>query len=93
MLIDNGSNIELRIPLIPNITDTDSNINDIIQFILSLGGLPGVILLVYNPLNLDKLDRYCLDNPLTRLKIQPKNKLLEIKQRFIDRGINAAISE
>jgi len=92
-LIAGGNNIELRIPLIPNITDTQTNLADIIQFILSLSAIPKVILLAYNPLNRDKLDRFCLENTLSKLKIQSKQKLLEIKQKFIDQGINTAIGE
>lgn len=92
-LIAGGSNIELRIPLIPGITDTATNINDIIQFIASLSTVPAVTLLAYNPLNRDKLDRFSLENPLGKLKVQSKQKLLEIKRQFLDHGINAVISE
>lgn len=92
-LIAGGSNIELRIPLIPGITDTVTNINDIIQFIASLSTVPAVTLLAYNPLNRDKLDRFSLENPLGKLKVQSKQKLLEIKRQFLDYGINAVINE
>ncbi len=92
-LIAGGSNIELRIPLIPNITDTHSNISDIIQFISSLSAIPKVILLAYNPLSRDKLDRFCLDNILSNLKIQSKRKLLDIKKQFLVRDINVALDE
>ena len=90
-LIDEGNNIELRIPLIPNITDTDSNINDIVNYISNLSRIPAVTLLAYNPLNRDKLDRFCLENPLGKLKVQSKQKLLEIKQQFVDQGINTTL--
>ncbi|MBU0528799.1 glycyl-radical enzyme activating protein [bacterium] len=92
-LIDGENNIELRIPLIPGITDTDSNISNITQFISALSIIPEVTLLTYNPLNRDKLDRFCLENPLGKLKVQPKQKLLEIKQQFVDQGINVSLGE
>jgi pyruvate formate lyase activating enzyme len=92
-LIAGGNNIELRIPLIPNITDTDSNMNDIVNYISNLGKIPAVTLLAYNPLNRDKLDRFCLENPLGKLKIQSKQKLFKIKQQFITNGINASLGE
>jgi len=92
-LIVGENNIELHIPLIPGITDTDSNISDIIQFILALSTIPAVILHAYNPLNRDKLDRFCLVNPLRKLKVQSKQKLLEIKEQFIDQGISATLGE
>ena len=92
-LIAGGNEIELRIPLIPNVTDTKSNLIDIIRFILSLSAIPRVTLLAYNPLNRDKLDRYCLENNLGKLKIQSKKNLLEVKQQFLDHGINATLGE
>ncbi len=92
-LIDEGNNVELRIPLIPGITDTDKNINQIIQFISLLSPLPNVTLLAYNPLNRDKLDKFNLINHLGKLKVQSKQKLLEIKQQFMDQGINATLGE
>jgi len=92
-LIDEWNNVELRVPLIPDITDTDKNINKIIQFISLLSPLPNVTLLAYNPLNRDKLDRFYLENPLGKLKVQSKQKLLEIKQQFMDQGINAVLGE
>ncbi len=90
-LIAGGDSIEIRIPLIPGITDADSNINDIANYISSLSIIPAVTLLAYNPLNRDKLDRFCLKNPLGKLKVQSKQKLLEIKQQFVDQGINATL--
>lgn len=92
-LIAGGNNIELRIPLIPNITDTYSNINDVVNYISNLSQIPAVTLLAYNPLNRDKLDRFHLENPLGKLKVQSKQKLLKIKQQFITQGINATLGE
>ena len=92
-MIESGKQIEIRIPLIPNITDTDINLNNLINFISSLKIKPSVILLPYNPLNRDKLDRFCLENTFGKLKIQSKKKLLEIQQQFIDHGIIAILGE
>lgn len=92
-LLAEGNKVELRIPLIPGITDTDSNINDITEFISALTPIPEVTLLTYNPLNRDKLDRFCLENPLGKLKIQSKQKLSEIKRQFAEQGIDVTLSE
>ncbi len=92
-LIENGNNIELRIPLIPNVTDTENNLNDLINFIASLKIKQPVILLPYNPLNRDKLDRFCLENKLGKLKVQSRKTLFVIKQKFIVAGIDAIIGE
>jgi len=92
-LIEKGKEIELRIPLIPDITDTDKNLEDLIKFISELKRKPAVILLPYNPLNRDKLDRFCLENKLGKLKTQPRKRLFEIKQKFVLSGIDAVIGE
>ncbi len=92
-LIDSGNQIEIRIPLIPGITDTDINLNNLIEFISSFKIKPSVILLPYNPLNRDKLDRFCLENKLGKLRVQPRKKLFVIKQRFVMSGIDATLGE
>ena len=92
-LIENGKEIELRIPLIPGVTDTDKNLDDLIQFISVLKMKPSVILLPYNALNRDKLDRFCLENKLGKLKVQSQKILFAIKQKFIVNGIDAIIGE
>jgi len=92
-LIESGKQIEIRIPLIPNITDTDINLNNLIDFISSIKIKPSVILLPYNPLNRDKLERFCMENKLGRLKVQPRKKIFAIKQRFVMNGIDAVIGE
>ena len=79
-LMDSEKEVELRIPLIPNVTDTEENLEDLIQFISSLKKKPSVILLPYNPLNSDKLDRFCLENKLGKFNVQSQKKLFAIKQ-------------
>jgi len=92
-LIDTGNDIELRIPLIPGVTDTDDNLEGIIKFISTLKKKPSVILLPYNPLNRDKLDRFSLVNKLGKLKVQSRKMLFAIKQKFIVNGVDAIIGE
>jgi len=92
-LMDNRKGVELRIPLIPSVTDTEENLEDLIQFISTLKRIPSVILLPYNPLNRDKLDRFCLENKLGKLKVQSQKKLFTIKQKFVVNGIDAIIGE
>ena len=92
-LIDCRKDIELRIPLIYGVTDTDNNLNDLINFISTLKKQLPVTLLPYNPLNQDKLDRFCLENKIGVLKMQTSERIFEIKQKFIINGIDATIGE
>ena len=92
-LIKNEKKVELRIPLISDITDNNVNLDDMIKFILSLKTKLTVILLPYNPLNRDKLDRFCLENKLGLMNVQSEKRLFSIKQKFILKGIDAIIGE
>lgn len=92
-LISLGKEIELRVPLIPDVTDTEKNIEEIVQFISNLKKRPSVTLLPYNSLNRDKLERFCLQNKLGKLKPQSQEKLFSIKQRFILQNIDANIGD
>jgi len=92
-LIECKKEIELRIPLIPDITDTDNNLENLIKFISELKCKNPVILLPYNSLNRDKLDRFYLENRLGKMKVQSDKRLFSIKQKFILNGIDAIIGE
>jgi len=92
-LIEMDKNIELRVPLIPDVTDTENNIEDIVKFISELKKKPSVTLLPYNSLNRDKLERFCMQNKLGKLKPQSQKKLFTIKQKFIVQNIDANIGD
>jgi pyruvate formate lyase activating enzyme len=92
-IINLEKDIEIRIPLIPDVTDSDKNIGDLIDFISRLKRKPTVILLPYNPLNRDKLDRFCLENKLGKLKTQSRKRLFDLKQKFVVNGLDAIVGE
>ena len=92
-LIQKGQAIEIRIPLIPDVTDTDKNINELVKFISDLKKKPSVTLLPYNSLNRDKLDRFCMTNRLGKLKPQSQKELFFIKQKFIMQNLDANIGD
>jgi pyruvate formate lyase activating enzyme len=52
-----GKEILPRVPLVPGITDTDSNLNAVADFLISCG-VDRVRLLAYNPLWPDKLEKF-----------------------------------
>jgi len=92
-LIEQKAPIELRIPLIPSVTDSEQAIDDIIQFILSLKIKLPVTLLKYNVLNRDKLDRFGLPNRLGKLTVQSKEELEAIREKFLKNNIASNFSE
>ena len=92
-LIEKNNKIDIRVPLIPGITDTEKNIDDITKFLKNILSFPKVTLLAYNPLNRDKLDRFNLVKSMGNLRVQSDKKLFEIKQQFINNEIDASIGE
>ncbi|MCP4633159.1 MAG: glycyl-radical enzyme activating protein [candidate division Zixibacteria bacterium] len=82
MLLATGKNIEIRIPVIPGITDTDIDINAIIRFVRSLNSVKAISLLPYNILVEDKCKRFNIKSKLGNLEIPSKDRINEIKERF-----------
>lgn len=58
-----GDKVTVRIPLIPEITDTDRNLEDTATFLSQLQNVRGVCLLPYNKFDREKLQRYNLGVP------------------------------
>ena len=61
-LAKRGSTIEIRIPLVPGLSDTDDNLRLVVDFLEPLPRLRRIALLPYNKLGDDKLERYGLDS-------------------------------
>ena len=57
MLAENGLNFKLRLPVIPGITDTEKNMNGILEFIDSLPFRPEIVLLPYHDAWIEKCQR------------------------------------
>lgn len=89
-LIDDQKNIRLRFPLIPGITDTKENLNQMIEFIQKLKMNLPLDLLPYNKIAESKYDRLHLENRLRKLEQQTPEKLAAIKSQFSSAGINVS---
>jgi pyruvate formate lyase activating enzyme len=90
-LLENGNNVELRLPLIPGITDTNENITQVIDYLTTLSGINDIRILPYNMLNIDKLKRFLLKNELGDLAVQKSNVINNIQERFLAMGYNVQI--
>ena len=84
-------NVKIRIPLIPDITDTNDNINGIISFLTSLKKFKDVCLLPFHNTGGGKYETLGMKNHLKGLKPCSKIKTDQIKQKFIDNGFNITI--
>ncbi len=81
-LTGTGDKVRIRIPLIPGLTDTEKNLNEIIDFIMSLKHVKGVDLLPFNILSESKYKRLNKTLPLDNVTVQTDERLDEIKNLF-----------
>lgn len=89
-LVEKGraKDISIRVPVIPGITDTEKNIGEIIDFMISLEGLNRVDLLPFHDVG-EKYSRLGRVYKLPEIKAPTRNRLEEIKTRFEQSGILA----
>lgn len=73
------ANVIIRIPLIPNITDTENNLTSIANYLMKLENINQIDLLPYNKLAEDKYRRLNQKSQLGNLETQSAEKLEEIK--------------
>ena len=83
--------VKIRIPLIPDITDTNDNINGIISFLTSLKRFKDVCLLPFHNTGEGKYETLGVKNHLKGLKPCSKIKTDQIKKKFTDNGFNITI--
>ncbi len=80
-----------RIPLIPGISDSDDNLNDVLSLLASIKGIQKVSLLPYNKLVEDKLERFHLINEIGHLRTQEKDHLEQLRFKFAEQGYDVSI--
>ncbi|HKI77930.1 MAG TPA: glycyl-radical enzyme activating protein [Ignavibacteriaceae bacterium] len=81
-LSDYGKEIRIRIPLIPGVSDTEKNLNDTINFILSIKNISGIDLLPFNELIDGKYKRLEKTLEFRNLKTQTEDELSSIHKIF-----------
>lgn len=87
---EKGFELLPRVPLIPDITDTDSNLQGIAQFLVKTGA-EKIQLLAYNPLWHEKCDKIGAENQYKNIEIMtqwiPGRKVEYSKKIFKQNGI------
>ncbi len=74
-LADRGNKIIVRIPIIPDITDSKKNLDDIAKFLMPLKNIKDICLLPYNKLGEDKRERFGIKNNLGKLMTQKNDEM------------------
>jgi len=91
LLSEIHNNIEIRIPLVPGITDTIKNLDSTLQFITSLKNIHKVTLLPYNELAISKYIKLGKEYKPGTLKTQSADTLLNLSRVFSSCGYEVKI--
>lgn len=91
LLTNLGNKVVIRIPLIPDITDTDKNIYNTVTFLSSLKNIKQIDLLPYNKIAESKYKRLNRLSKIGELQTQSSEKLLEIKSLFDPLDVKVSI--
>lgn len=90
-LSSNGKKVVLRIPIIPGITDTNNNIDRLINFISSLKNIGEVDLLPFHRTANSKYEKMKKQNKLPNIEPPAADEMNKLKDRFSALGITVKI--
>jgi pyruvate formate lyase activating enzyme len=81
-----GKDVIIRFPVIPGITDTESNVDAIISFLSSIGYIRRIDLLPYHSIARNKYERFNREYKLANLDPPSKDRMISLLERFQDEG-------
>jgi pyruvate formate lyase activating enzyme len=81
----------IRIPLIPTITDTPQNLNDIIRLLNKMPNIKNINLLPYHTIAAGKYKKLNLPNKMEGIKARIEQHNFKIKDLFSNAGFNVSI--
>jgi len=91
-LLDSGKKVRIRLPMIPGITFTETNIRQTLEYLCSLSKpVEGVDLLPYHNTASHKYERFGINNSLKDLKTVTKTDLFEAQKLFEQAGFDVKI--
>jgi pyruvate formate lyase activating enzyme len=91
MLANNGHNIIVRIPIIPNINDDAYNINQIAELAKSLPGIQRMDVLPYHKIGRDKYNRIGKENPMPETEPPTDEQVDAIVKQIEKTGLTVTI--
>jgi pyruvate formate lyase activating enzyme len=83
--------VEVRVPLIPHITDTEENISSLPMFLSSLDKVRNVVLLPYHNSAKKKYEGLDRENRMGNTPTSPTEEIDRIKKRFTECGFGVKI--
>ncbi len=91
LLVETGSDVQIRVPVVPGITDTEENLNAIADFLLSLSRILAVRLLPYHAMAEGKYERLGRNSPLTPRATPSRERMEELASLLRHRGLDTGI--
>jgi len=90
-LIHNNIPQQVRIPIIPTITSTEKNIEEIIDFLLQNNYSGTINLLPFHSIATAKYNKFGFDNKLKEMLPADEIFILKIKNTFVEKGLSQVI--
>lgn len=84
-------NIIIRFPVIPAVTDTEDNINQLIDFLQSNNGIDEINILPFHRIANHKYARFQIENKMNKTKEPTKTEIENIKNRFKSAGFKVSV--
>ena len=84
-------NIIIRFPIIPKVTDTEKNINEILDFLNSNNSINEINILPFHKIANHKYVRFQIENKMNKTKEPTKKEIADLKNRFEAEGFKVSI--
>ncbi len=91
MLSSRNGKVQIRVPLVPGITDTEANLRAISTAVSSLGNIHEISLLPYNQMGEDKYQRFNIPLKIGPYKPQTDGELADRSSIFQSAGLKVKI--
>ncbi|MHA1675410.1 MAG: glycyl-radical enzyme activating protein [Promethearchaeota archaeon] len=90
-LFNYKQNVNIRIPIIPSITDTEENLSQIRDFLVRLGQDPPINILPYNELGVHKYEQLDWEYQLPKIKPLSEGEIQRIQSYFQEKFTHVVI--
>ncbi|MEE8418448.1 MAG: glycyl-radical enzyme activating protein, partial [candidate division Zixibacteria bacterium] len=90
-LTERGDKVNVRIPMVPDITDTRDNLEAIAAFLSDLPNIDRLSLLPYNKLGEDKVERFKMGHPRRRWQTMPTEQVRQAGRMLESHGYKVSI--
>ena len=90
-LFQKNKNVIIRFPVVPGVTDTNDNINQISKLLTSNNGVSEINILPFHRIANHKYTRFQIENKMNKTKEPSKADMMEIKRRFESSGLKVSV--